>query len=290
MIRVAVTGAAGFVGRHVLNELNRDNEIEVMAIARPGATALPPVSNGRWINIDLAAPTEDSFVAMGSPDVLLHLAWNGLPNYHSLHHFESELPRQYLFLRQLIAAGLPSLVVAGTCLEYGMQSGPLTEDTQTLPANPYAFAKDVLRRQLEFLQQSMPFTLTWTRLFYVYGSGQNANSLWPQLCEAVHAGKPEFNMSGGAQLRDYLPIEIVARCLAQLAMQRRNHGVINVCSGQPTSVRTLVEGWIRSHQWNIQLNLGYYPYPDYEPMAFWGDCSKLEAILNLQWDSGHESF
>ncbi len=30
---------------------------------------------------------------------------------------------------------------------------------------------------------------------------------------------------------------------------------------------------------NIKLNFGYYPYPDYEPMAFWGDRHRLDAIL-----------
>jgi hypothetical protein len=28
------------------------------------------------------------------------------------------------------------------------------------------------------------------------------------------------------------------------------------------------------------LNTGYYPYPDYEPMHFWGDDSRLKTILN----------
>lgn len=288
MIRVAVTGAAGFVGRHVLDELNRYDGIEVTAVARPAARELPRLSNGRWISIDLAAPPADAFAALGRPDVLLHLAWHGLPNFQSLHHFETELPRHYAFLRQLISDGLPSLVVVGTCLEYGMQSGPLTEDMHTLPTNPYAFAKDALRRQLEFLRQSTPFALTWARLFYVYGEGQGANSLWPELREAVRSGQAVFNMSGGAQLRDYLPIETVARYLAQLVMQRRNLGVTNVCSGQPTSVRGLIEGWIHENKWDIELNRGYYPYPDYEPMAFWGVCNKLQSILNFKRDSENE--
>jgi dTDP-6-deoxy-L-talose 4-dehydrogenase (NAD+) len=41
-----------------------------------------------------------------------------------------------------------------------------------------------------------------------------------------------------------------------------------------------VEGWIAENGWEIALNLGHYPYPDYEPMAFWGDRDRLDAILN----------
>jgi nucleoside-diphosphate-sugar epimerase len=85
-------------------------------------------------------------------------------------------------------------------------------------------------------------------------------------------------MSGGEQLRDYLHISEVARKIACLAMIRRNVGTINICSGKPISVRRLVEQWINENEWKIGLKLGHYPYPDYEPMAFWGDASKI-AIL-----------
>ena len=104
---------------------------------------------------------------MGRPDVLIHLAWGGLPNYRSLHHFEHELPIQYRFLSDLVRSGLSGLVVAGTCFEYGMQSGQLSEDMGSCPDNPYGFAKDALRRQLEYLHEVNSFALTWARLFYI---------------------------------------------------------------------------------------------------------------------------
>ncbi len=54
-------------------------------------------------------------------------------------------------------------------------------------------------------------------------------------------------------------------------MAQRDIGAINICSGNPISVRKLVEHWLNENAWKIELNLGYYPYPDYEPMAFWLD-------------------
>ena len=65
-------------------------------------------------------------------------------------------------------------------------------------------------------------------------------------------------------------------------MGNRDNGVVNVCSGEPISVRKLVEGWIEDNGWSIKLNLGYYPYPDYEPMAFWGDRRKLDRCLESE--------
>jgi nucleoside-diphosphate-sugar epimerase len=269
-LKIAVTGASGFIGKHVLRDLQHQN-IDVVAVTRNAAKLKGFETFARIIEMDISYPNPDSFDRMGCPDVLIHLAWDGLPNYKSLHHFETELPRQYNFLKSMIDGGLSSLLVAGTCFEYGMQSGPLSEELTTRPNNPYGYAKDTLRKQLEFLKSNKPFSLTWARLFYMYGEGQPNTSLYPKLKEAVLRGDKVFDMSGGEQLRDYLTITEVAGRIAELALTKNNkQEVINICSAKPISVRSLVERWILENKWEIELNFGKYPYPDYEPMAFWG--------------------
>ena len=52
-----------------------------------------------------------------------------------------------------------------------------------------------------------------------------------------------------------------------------------MCSGDPISVRDLVNSWLDENNWDIELNLGFYPYPNYEPMHFWGDSSYLESLV-----------
>lgn len=277
-LKIAVTGASGFVGRHVLADLAQ-RPVEVVAVTRNPKRLAGSFGTSSIVHLDIAQPRPGDYDRLGRPDLLIHLAWDGLPNYKSLHHFETELPRQYRFLKGVIEAGLPALLVTGTCFEYGMQSGPLSEDLDTHPTNPYGLAKDVLRRQLEFLRLSRPFTLIWARLFYMYGEGQPKNSIYSQLKEALARGDQVFNMSGGEQLRDYLPVEEVARLIVTLARKQRDLGILNVCAGQPVSVRKLVEGWLQKRGWGIKLNLGYYPYPDYEPMAFWGDRRRLDTVL-----------
>lgn len=277
-MKVAVTGASGFIGRHVLAELKAKSVESIALVHSSGSGSLGELA-GRVVSLDLHQAPADAFELMGRPDVLIHLAWSGLPNYKSLHHFEQELPAQYRFLRNLIDAGLQNLVVAGTCFEYGMQSGPLSEETPPQPSNPYGYAKNALRCQLDYLKASHPFRMTWARIFYLYGEGQTAGSLWSQLRQAAERGDERFDMSGGEQLRDYLPVTEVACQLVSLATANKDVGVINVCAGTPVSVRKLVEGWIEQNGWSIMPNLGHYPYPDYEPMAFWGDNRKFSATL-----------
>jgi dTDP-6-deoxy-L-talose 4-dehydrogenase (NAD+) len=146
----------------------------------------------------------------------------------------------------------------------------LAAHAATKPANPYGFAKDVLRQQLGLLCSEHPYSLTWARLFYMYGDGQPASSLLPLLQSAVEKGDSEFPMSGGEQLRDYLPVQEVARQLVTYALDSMGHGPVNICSGTPISVRRLVEQWIDENGWDITPRLGVLPYPDYEPLAFWG--------------------
>ena len=278
-MKVVLTGATGFVGEHILAELEKRNIIPTLLI-RPTSIAFLPKSQHSIIAVDITdLPNCNLFELIGKPDTLIHCAWSGLPNYQSLHHFEVELTAQYHFISRLIKDGLRNLLITGTCFEYGMCSGALSESIVCQPTNPYGFAKNSLLQKLKYLQRSHPFNLIWARLFYLYGHGQTKNALFSQLKQAVQHGDPIFNMSGGEQLRDYLPISTAANYLVSLAALRQNIDVVNVCSGAPTSIRSLVERWINENNWNIKLNLGHYAYPDYEPMAFWGDNTRLTAIL-----------
>ena len=125
----------------------------------------------------------------------------------------------------------------------------------------------------------------------MHGEGQNSQSLLAQLATAIDSKQTTFDMSGGEQLRDYLPVEAVAEYLLQLIECRNCDGIVNICSGQPISIRRMVENHLVEQNAKLQLNLGYYPYADDEPMAFWGSNEKLKNWLNIRMcmESNNES-
>jgi dTDP-6-deoxy-L-talose 4-dehydrogenase (NAD+) len=272
MKRVLLTGATGFIGNYVVKELLKQ-QCHIIATSRNQnrVRSYEWFSQVEYIPCDLNVMQENFFQFFQQPDLLIHLSWEGLPNYKDLFHLEGNLFSNYQFLKNMLEHGLKSLVVTGTCLEYGMQSGALREDMMPKPDNPYGLAKDTLRKFLEQLQKKIDFEFKWVRLFYMYGKGQSPNSILSQLDKALEKGDTNFNMSGGEQLRDYLPVEKVAEYIVKISMQNKVNGIINCCSGNPISIRSLVENHLKKNQKSIHLNLGYYPYPDYEPMAFWGD-------------------
>ena len=285
-MKVLVTGATGFVGRHLVQALLARG-YEVRAVARNAETAanLPWINAVEFVAADIHAADLDVSTLTAGIDVLVHLAWPGLPNYQALFHFEHNLMADYRFIKGAVEAGVGQVLVTGTCFEYGMQSGPLSEQTAPQPGNPYGLAKNSLRLFLENLQRVQPFTLQWARLFYLHGEGQNPNSLLAALDRAIDAGDDSFNMSAGEQLRDYLAIETAAGYLAAIVQQREFDGVINCASGQPVSVRALVEQRVRERGASIRLNLGHYPYPTHEPMAFWGVADRLQQLLGAEHEA-----
>ncbi|HLX93593.1 MAG TPA: hypothetical protein VKR32_18045, partial [Puia sp.] len=82
------------------------------------------------------------------------------------------------------------------------------------------------------------------------------------------------------QVRDYLPIDVAADYIVRIAVQHDVLGVINCCSAAPVTIEKFVRDYIRKKNAETSLNLGYFPYPDYEPMSFWGDNHKLKKVLD----------
>ena len=282
MKKILVTGATGFIGNYIISRLVLQNDYVVIASSSnpEKAHAAPWFSSVNYIpfNLNEYDETINYYNYFQQPDVMVHLSWQGLPNYEASFHLTENLPRQFQFLNNCVKNGLLNLSVTGTCLEYGMQEGQLSEVMEAQPQNAYAIAKDMLRKQLEELKIPFSFSLKWIRLFYMYGAGQSPKSLLSQLDKALANGDTVFNMSGGEQQRDYLTVEEVAENIIAIATQNIITGIVNCCSGQPVKIKALVKEYLKKNNKQIKLNLGYYPYTNYEPMNFWGDNQKLNAI------------
>lgn len=278
-MKIAVTGSSGFIGRNLVRNLIAMGHKPVLLLK---STSVVPDAFHCLPRVDfeIGLKSQEVFERSGRPEILIHLAWEGLPNFNSMHHLSRQLPRHMELLESMVAAGLPKLVVTGTCFEYGLQYGPLGEHHAAQPYTAYGCAKFNLLTGLLRLGRSHSFELTWVRPFFLYGTRQPRSSLYPQLCWAIQNGDSHFPMSGGEQLRDFMPIERFSEELTQLALKEKGYGIVNICDGKPVSVRTLVERWIKEKDSCIQPDYGKLPYPDYEPLAFWGIREKLDSILS----------
>lgn len=281
-MKILITGATGFIGNHLVKELLKDTKNEIIATSRDieKVKKYEWFSRVKYISYDLNSQEElNLFEYFDKPDKVIHLAWDGLPNYNDLIHIEKNLFNNYNFIKNIISNGLKDITITGTCFEYGLINGCLNEELKTNPSNSYGIAKDSLRRFIEELNKEYEFNYKWIRLFYIYGEGQGEKSILSLLDKAIQNNEKEFNMSGGEQLRDYLNIKDVVENILLISNQTLySKQIINCCNGKPISIRKLVENHLNKKEYNIKLNLGFYPYQDYEPMAFWGNNNKLDLI------------
>jgi nucleoside-diphosphate-sugar epimerase len=283
-MKILITGSTGFIGKHVIDYLLSLTSINIIATSSSEVNLIELFQNKNVsiIPFDIynnQNPELDLYTLFDKPDKLIHLAWKGLPNYDETFHVTENLVKDFNFLSNLIKNGLKDITIAGTCFEYGMIEGELCENMSTSPQNYYALAKDTLREMLDIYKIYNNFDLKWVRQFYMYGFGQNENSLIPQLEKSLNNGEQYFNMSGGEQIRDYLPVTDVAKNIVKISLQSEITGIINNCSGSPQRVVDFINMYLNNNKKKIQLNLGYYPYSTFEPMAFWGNNHKLNKII-----------
>ena len=276
-MKIAITGATGFIGQHVRNVLAKtDNDVVLVVryVERVGDKS----AREEIVAADLSQARTDWFELFGRPDVVLHLAWGGLPNYMDCYHVDVELPTQLRFLTALIKSGLKKLVVTGTCYEYGISSGALSEDQETNPNTPYGIAKDRLRKELFELRSTQHFDLTWARIFYPYGEGQSESSIYSQLTRAISNNEKEFAIGSGTQMLDFIQVTTVAKALLAFVTEIKGIGLINVGSGDPQTVIEFVERLICRFESNIVPKVGVINDREYESISFWSDNNLLDSL------------
>jgi nucleoside-diphosphate-sugar epimerase len=272
MTRVLVTGASGYIGRQTLAPLARLG-FEVHGLARR-PLAEPAC---RWHALDLfdsaalaAALTEIH------PTHLLHLAWTTEHGkFWTDPANEAWRAATLDLVDRFIAAGGRRCVIAGSCTEYDWSgTGPLSEDRTPLrPATPYGQAKAATFRAVEAKAAAAGLSHAHARLFFSYGPFEQPERLVPTIIRALLKGEPA-RLTAGTQLRDFLDVRDLGRCLA-LLLASEVEGAVNVASGEGVSVARIA-GLLGDMIGRPDLiQLGAVALPREEPPALVADISRL---------------
>lgn len=236
-MRILVAGATGFIGSHLLVELQLAGH-EVLAVRRPcSLTVIPLEQQPIWLEhslLDLTAKDLDEV------EVVILLASTGVPPKHaSWKELEQINVAAGLQLIQLAyQAGVRRFVAAGTCVEYGAEADLWDHIPPSAPLRPitsYGASKAAGFLMLHTFATTHPIEFFYGRIFSAYGNGQFSGNFWPSLRLAAVAGR-DFPMTHGEQIRDFIPVTNVARHL-RIATERSdltaaNPLVVNIGSGQ----------------------------------------------------------
>lgn len=274
MKKILVTGANGYIGRHVVREL-LEQGCEVLA-ADVNFEGMD--ERAVRVNVPIFSGDEDIFEQLGSPDACLHMAWRNGFVHNADSHIE-ELPLHFTFIRNMIEGGLKQIAVMGSMHEVGYHEGAIDENTPTNPQSKYAVAKNALRQLLDSYTKNLDVTFQWIRGYYIYGDDSKSNSIFSKIVQAAEEGKKEFPFTMGRNQYDFIHIDEMARQIAAIVMQTKVDGIINSCTGKPMSLAEKVEGFIKENGFDIKLQYGAFPDRPYDSPGVWGDTTKIDAIM-----------
>tara|TARA_B100000989_G_scaffold297534_1_gene283565 strand:+ start:1642 stop:2481 length:840 start_codon:yes stop_codon:yes gene_type:complete len=274
---IFVTGGTGFIGYNLINELEK-RKIRTLAFSRKIENInFKKFKYVKFVALDIYKQKK-IFQLFGTPKVLIHLAWEGLPNYKKRFHLKKNLPNDLAFLKRAIKNNVKQLIISGTCYEYGKQEGCLDEDFKTFPCTNYGKAKDQLRKKLEKIRKKKPFILQWLRIFYPFGIYQNSKSLLPSLDKAIKKKEKSFGISSAILERDFISINIVIKFILHLTNNKKLNGIINCCSGRPQSILKFVTKYCKKKKSKIKIITNKFLIPEYEPLKFWGSVKKMRSF------------
>jgi nucleoside-diphosphate-sugar epimerase len=243
-MRVLVTGAAGFIGSHVTRRIVQDGHA-VWAAIRPGASTdrlADVLERITVIACNLRDPIAvQELISAAQPECTIHLAWYAVPVRYWTAPENLDCVTMSLSLAQrLSAAGCRRLVGAGSCAEYDWEYGYLSEDRTPLkPGSFYGACKNAMREMLESFCAQAGMQFAWTRFFHLYGPFESKERLVPQIVLALLKGECT-RCTHGEQIRDYLHVDDVASAVWAVAKCDLS-GPVNIGSGQPVKIRTIVE-------------------------------------------------
>jgi GDP-4-dehydro-6-deoxy-D-mannose reductase len=218
---VLVTGASGFLGRHMAAYLRRTSAEKVFTLGRR------PSSEPRYLKADLLEPAQiRSALLRAKPRAVFHLAggthlaWPELWRAHVL--------ATYGLLEAVLSlppGARPKIVLAGSVHEHA-------------PKNPYGWSK-LCQTQVALAYAPMGISTVVARISNIVGPGLPESHALSSFCRQaalIEAGRAEAllargNLSAG---RDFIDVRDVCRALSLLSRKGKAGAVVDVCSGRTT--------------------------------------------------------
>lgn len=291
-----VTGGAGFIGSHLVRTL-----LEQGAAVR----VLDNFSTGKMENLPrrgqgaspaglevLEGDVRDAAAvakAVKGIDYVLHeAAFVSVPD-------SMERPDQCLdvnvggtavLFEASRKAGVKRVVIASSAAVYGDSTErPLNEETELRPLSPYAVSKRVAELYGELYTRSFDLQVTALRYFNVYGPRQNPDSVYaaavPIFIRGLRDGKAVTIFGNGQQTRDLIFVGDVVRANLLAAEHPQVAGqVLNICTGQATSVLDLVEALRADFPGSRPPSFG--PARAGDIFASVGDPSKAHTLMGFR--------
>jgi UDP-glucuronate 4-epimerase len=291
MSGILVTGAAGFIGSHLVDRLLADGR-EVV-----GVDAFTGCYSRRRKERNLASAAREDGFRLVEGDLLeleldellrgiegiVHLA--GEPGVRRSwgENFSRYLERNVLSTQRLLEAvwrdAKPRFIYASSSSVYGTDPGyPVGEDHGRRPASPYGFSKLAAEDLIELYIRERGVRATILRYFTVYGPRQRPEMALSRFISAAFRGRPVEVFGDGEQERDMTYVSDAVD--ATVAALDAPSGTYNVGGGTRATVNEMIDAVGRVTGASIEARYG--PAAEGDVRSTWADSRRAARVLGYR--------
>lgn len=282
MDKVLITGGSGFIGQQVVQELLRKG-YEVHSLINK--QRLPDQEGLYQHKVSLFDTNEvNNFLAENHFEKLIHLAWCVDSKCLYSDANIDWLTASFNLLKAFINQRGKIFLGAGSMSEYDYSRGYLSE-IQTPLTNPslYGQAKASLYSIGQIYCNANNVSFKWARIFNVYGPNEKAIRLMPAVIRSIIQGE-DVRVSDCMKIQDYSYVMDIAAAIVTF-LESPVTGAVNICSGTPIRLRTIVEKISDLMDFNGRILWGAIPAKFEDPFVV-GDNTRLtkEVGYSYQYD------
>jgi nucleoside-diphosphate-sugar epimerase len=220
-------------------------------------------------------------IADYNPDAMIHLAWEGIPDYGyemSRRNLDNSIRLANMVME---STGCRKIIMSGSCWEYGRRNGICAESDKIEINSYFSWAKNSLNEYLNVKCRENKIDLKWLRLFYVYGTRQREKSLIPSIIRAYASGKNP-DVINPQNMNDYVYINDVVKAFLLALMTETENSLYNVGNGKAVSVEEIAR--IIASLAGCKFDLKKEVH-DYKQENFWADTARIRN--DLGWVPGY---
>jgi len=245
-LKILVTGATGFTARHLIARLRREKGAVISGSDLAADAPSIPLDSYDACDITDAGQVAD-LVRKTGPQRVFHLAGlfrGGAPVLYRV----NVMGAVNLFEAVKKNAPEAAVLAVGSAAEYGIwppSEMPLGEDHPCRPAGPYGVSKYSMTLIAQDYARNEGLRVVVARPFNLVGAGMPATlmagAIVQRIKSALAAGQSSIAVGNLEAQRDFLAIEDAVEAYVQFLQAGVWGQVLNVCSGRPSSIRSVLD-------------------------------------------------
>jgi nucleoside-diphosphate-sugar epimerase len=275
MARILLSGATGFLGRHLFRHL------ESMGQEVFGTSNHPSMAGSPIFYCDVCDPQAvETVFRQVEPEIIIHCAAiSSVTSSAAQDYYRVNTVGTENFVNAALA--LPKRVrfmFVSTAGVYGNQdTDRLRETLCPKPVHHYGMSKFCAERVLVNYAEQLDYTIV--RPFNIIGEGQSGDFITPKLVDAFYKRMPAIRLGNIKVFRDYIDVSDACELIARLTFSTEAIGqTSNLCTGKPVSIQQLLDMLFYITGYEIKVEVDQAFVRKNEVWRLLGDTEKLASL------------